>query len=232
MAEYITNNSQEALTNILAQYLRNDDLHASKNIEDANLRKLLLGLSVGFQDVNNNINILAKEGNVKEAEALIEKWEMTVGIPDDCLDNSGTLAQKRNNVLIKFAGLQGTLIQQFEYVINLLGYSGIVVKSGINAISYPLTYPILYIGSEEEAAFTIVVVLPPELSPQVYPLLYPITYDSIIPQLQCIFDKLKPANVQIIYQYEVNIVDTRLFITLENGDFLVAENGDFIVTES
>lgn len=232
MADYIKNNTQEENANILAQYLRNDDLHASKNIEGSNLRKLLLGLAEGFKDVNNNINILVKNGNVNEATELIELWEKTVGIPDDCLDNSGTIEERRNKVLIKFAGLQGTLIEQFEYVVNLLGYSGIEVVSGLDKIRYPLTYPILYINSEEEATFTIVVALPDELAIQVYPLTYPITYNGIISQLQCIFDKLKPANVQIIYQYKLNIIDTRSFITLENGDFLVTENGDFLVTET
>lgn len=232
MADYIKNNTQEELANTLAQYLRNDELHASKNKEGSNLRKLLLGLAEGFKDVNNNINILVKNGNVKEAEELIELWEKTVGIPDDCLDNSGTLEERRNKILIKFAGLQGTLVEQFEYVVNLLGYSEIQVISGIDKITYPLTYPILYIDTEEEASFTIVVVLPKELSSQVYPLVYPITYDGIIPQLQCIFDKLKPANVQILYQHEADILDIRSFITLENGDFLVTENGSFLVTES
>lgn len=199
MADYIKNNTQEEQTNILAQYLRDDALHEAKNITGSNLRKLLLGLAVGFQDVNNNLNIAFKEGNIKEATSLIELWEELFGIPDDCLSNTGTLEERRNNILIKLAGLQGSLVEQFEYVLNLLGYSGSIIETGISKIIYPLTYPILYLSSNEEALFTMVVTLPLSLQPATYPLTYPILYSGDLNTIQCIFNKLKPANVQIYY---------------------------------
>ena len=230
MADYIKNNTQEENANILAQYLRNDDLHASKNIEGSNLRKLLLGLAEGFKDVNNNINILVKNGNVNEATELIELWEKTVGIPDDCLDNSGTIEERRNKVLIKFAGLQGTLIEQFEYVINLLGYSGIEILPAYNYLQIPTPIPTPLV-SIDAIPFTIFVKLPDELTPTQIPAPIPTPLDNPIPLIDCIFNKLKPANIKILYLYNITFTETRSFITLENGDFLVAENGDFFVTE-
>jgi len=196
----IQNNTPNEQANILAGYLRNDRLHQNKWVDGTNLRKLLIGLAEGFIDFNNNLNIFIAEGDIAKATNLLAEWEKTFGIPDDCLTNNGTIEERRINLLIKLAGLQGTLIEQFEYVINLLGYSGIQIKNGFTGIAYPLQYPFYYL-SADEAPFTMFVILPTELTPTTYPLPYPIPYNSIIPKLQCIFDKLKPANVKIIYQF-------------------------------
>jgi len=227
MADLIQNNSQIPQTNILASYLRNDRLHQAKNINGTNLRKLLLGLAEGLLDFNNNLNIYTNEADIRKATNLIEEWERTFGIPDCCLKNEGTLQERRNNILIKLAGLQGTLIEQFEYVINLLGYSGIQVIAALDFITYPLRYPFPYF-TEEQALFTIYIILPPELSPTVYPLPYPIPYNSIISKLECIFNKLKPANVKLVWQYTIIQRDTSIYMELENDNILELENGSYV----
>lgn len=231
MADYIQNNTEQEQANILAQYLRNDPLHEAKFIEDSNLRKLLIGLAGGFIDFNNFLNLIVKEGDLNEANFLLSEWERTLGIPDDCLTNNGTIEERRINLLIKLAGLQGTLIEQFEYVINLLGYSGIQIKTGIAGTTYPLQYPFTYL-SADEAPFTIFVILPAQLTPTTYPLQYPIHYNSIIPKLQCIFDKLKPANIKIIYKFIPKAVDMAVYLTAEDGSILTLENGNLIALEN
>jgi uncharacterized protein YmfQ (DUF2313 family) len=230
MSDFIKDRTQDEQTNILAQYLRNDILHAIKNLEGSNLRKLLQGLAEGFRDFNNTLNVLVREGDLTQANALIEEWELAFGIPDDCLNPSGTIEDRRKNLLIKLAGLQGDLIDQFNYVLDLLGYNGsVTVSTAFDEVTYPLTYPFVYFN-EEELGFTIVVYLPPELAPSSYPLTYPIQYNSIIEQLQCIFRKLAPANVALFFKFD--IIESVTFITAENGDFITAENGDFIIAES
>lgn len=227
----IQNNTANEQANILAGYLRNDRLHQNKWVDGTNLRKLLIGLAEGFVDFNNNLNIFIAEGDIAKATSLLIEWEKTFGIPDDCLTNNGTIEERRINLLIKLAGLQGTLIEQFEYVINLLGYSGIQIKTGVAGTTYPLQYPFYYL-SVDEAPFTMFVILPAELTPTTYPLPYPIPYNSIIPKLQCIFDKLKPANVKIIYQFLIPFVDTTVYFSAEDGSILTLENGSFIAVEN
>lgn len=231
MADYVQNNTEQEQANILAQYLRNDPLHAGKFIDGSNLRKLLIGLASGFIDFNNFLNLIVKEGDLNEANFLLTEWERTLGIPDDCLTNNGSLEERRRNLLLKLAGLQGTLIEQFEYVVNVLGYSGIEIKTAVEKSTYPLQYPFPYFD-EEQAPFIIYVILPPELTPTTYPLTYPIQYNSVITLLECIFDKLKPANVKIIYEYTKPSVDTSVYLTTEDGFILTLENGNFITLEN
>ena len=227
----IQNNTQKEQANILAGYLRDDRLHQNKWVDGTNLRKLLIGLAEGFIEFNNNLNIFIAEGDIAKATNLLAEWEKTFGIPDCCLTNNGTIEERRINLLIKLAGLQGTLIEQFEYVINLLGYSGIQIVTAVDKSTYPLEYPFYYF-SEDEAPFTIFVILPAALTPTTYPLPYPIPYNSIIPKLQCIFDKLKPANVKIIYQIAPVFIDTTVYLTAEDGSILKLENGNFIAVEN
>lgn len=227
----VQNNTQNEQANILAGYLRNDCLHQNKWVDGSNLRKLLIGLAEGFVEFNNNLNIFIAEGDIAKATNLLVEWESTFGIPDDCLTNNRTIEERRINLLIKLAGLQGTLIEQFEYVINLLGYSGIQIKTGVAGTTYPLQYPFYYL-SPDAAPFTMFVILPPELMPATYPLQYPIQYNSIIPLLQCIFDKIKPANVKIIYQIKRTFVDTSIYLTTEDGSILTLENGNYIALEN
>lgn len=227
MADYIKNNTKQEQANVLAGYLRNDVLHQNKWVDSSNLRKLLIGLAEGFVDFNNLLNIVVAEGDFTKANLLLTEWEKNFGIPDCCLTNNGTLEERRINLLIKLAGLQGTLIEQFEYVINLLGYSGIQIVTAVDRAQFPIEFPIPFF-TEDEAPFTIFVILPIELRPATFPLPFPIPFDNIIPLLQCIFDKLKPANVKIIYQFPNAFVDTAIYLTTENNVILTLENGNYI----
>lgn len=227
MADYIQNNTEQEQANILAQYLRNDPLHEAKFIEDSNLRKLLIGLTGGFIDFNNFLNLILSEGDLKEANFLLSEWERTLGIPDDCLTNNGTIEERRINLLMKLAGLQGTFIQQCEYVINLLGYSGIKIVKAIDRCQFPIQFPIHFVA-EDEVPFIIYMILPMELMPATFPLPFPIPFHNTISLLQCIFDKLKPANIKIIYEFPIAFVDTAIYLSTEDGAILTLENGNYI----
>ena len=227
----IQNNTPNEQANILAGYLRNDRLHQNKWVDGTNLRKLLIGLAEGFVEFNNNLNIFIAEGDIAKATSLLIEWEKTFGIPDGCLTNNGTIEERRINLLIKLAGLQGTLIEQFEYVINLLGYSGIQIKTGVSRGQFPVEFPIPFF-SEEGSPFIMYVILPIALKPATFPLPFPIPFNNIVSLLQCIFDKLKPANVKIIYEFPITVVNNPTYLTLENGDFLTLENGDFLTLEN
>jgi len=200
MADYIQNNTKQGQTNILASYLRNDRLHQNKWVDSTNLRKLLIGLAEGFIEFNNNFNIFVAEGDISKATNLLAEWEKTFGIPDDYLTNNRTIEERRINLFIKLAGLQGTLIEQFEYVINLLGYSGIQIITAFDRTQFPVEFPMPFFN-EEALPFTMFVILPIQLKPATFPLPFPIPFNNIISLLQYIFDKLKPANVKIIYQF-------------------------------
>ena len=191
--------SQEQ-TNILAQYLRNDRLHLSKNIEGSNLRRILIGLAGQFIRFKDKANQIYDEYDPNYTTDLIEEWEEFVGIPDDCIGNSGTLEERRINILLKLSGINATTAKQFEYIASILGFD-IKVETGFDSSTLPLTLPFLLI-SEEEILFTIVVTLEASLKPSGLPLTLPFTLGILAPEiLRCLFDKLKPANTKVLFRY-------------------------------
>ena len=90
-------------TDVLAGYLPNDDLHALKNKDGSNIRKVLIGLAAQWGRFRDTINEVYAEYDPENTTALIEEWEEFVGIPDECISNDGTLEERRVNILLKLS---------------------------------------------------------------------------------------------------------------------------------
>ena len=192
--------TQPQQADILAQYLRDDNLHEAKNRDDSTLRKILLGLASEWLNFRDKINEVVNEYNPQKTTALIQEWEEFVGIPDDCIPVASTIEQRRLNVLLKLAGINVTTEKQFKNVASILGYN-IEVSNGVSTSTFPLTLPFLLI-SEASAPFTIVITLPSSIKPSGFPLTFPFTLTSQQPAiLDCLFNKLKPANTQLFFRY-------------------------------
>jgi len=193
--------SLDQQTNILASYLRDDPLYESKNIEGEPLRKILKGLATQFLDTRNKINYTVEQYNLTKTTDLISEWESFVGIPDGCIKNTGTLEQRRLNILLKLAGINATTKKQFENIAKVLGYN-IDVETGVDTSTFPMTFPIILM-SPAEAPFIIVVTLDASLKPAGFPLKFPISFTSDVPDiLKCLFNKLKPAHCKLYFRYK------------------------------
>ena len=192
--------TKEQQANILAQYLRDDVLHQAKNKDGSTLRKILIGLASGWLDFRDKINEVANEYNPKNTTALIEDWEEFVGIPDSCIQVASTIEQRRLNILLKIVGINATTEKQFKNIASILGYS-IEVSNGVSTSTFPLTLPFLLIN-EASAPFTIVITLPISAQISGFPLTLPFTLSEPEPViLNCLFNKLKPANTQLFFRY-------------------------------
>lgn len=192
--------TQTQQADILAQYLRDDSLHEAKNRDGSTLRKILIGLASEWLNFRSKINEVSNEYNPKTTTKLIEEWEQFVGIPDDCIPVASTIEQRRLNVLLKLAGINATTEKQFKNIASILGYN-IEVSNGVSTSTFPLTLPFLLI-SEASAPFTIVITLPSSIQPNGFTLIFPFTLTSQQPAiLDCLFNKLKPANTQLFFRY-------------------------------
>lgn len=186
---------------ILGRYLPNDRLLVGKYLEDNPLRRILLGLATVWLDQRDLINLLFDEWDPSTTNIFLDEWEKSVGIPDDCFDVADTEEERRQNILLKLTGTNATTAKQFETVASILGLT-VTVTSGLPFSTFPLILPFLLL-SAEEAAFTIVVTLDASLEPEGFPLTLPFTLTDAFPIiLECVFNKLKPANTQIIFRYE------------------------------
>lgn len=189
--------TKEEMTNSVAAFMPDGRIFAAKNQENTNLRKLLEAFSLEFFRMDETMNLISEDYDINATTELIGRWESAVGIPDDCLKGTGTLTERRRDVLAKFAMMNLTTEQDF---IDLAALYGVVVTVTAGSIgnTYPMTFPYLLFESGKAARFTMIVDFDTVL--ETYPLTFPYTYgDATQGLIECLFNKSKPSNVQIIY---------------------------------
>lgn len=183
----------------LADYLPGGRLFQAKNISDSNLRKLLRGIGSELFTADGYLRDFQEDIAPSVTTYFISEWESAVGIPDDCFNGTGTLNERRRNVLVKLAALGVQSAGDFVDLGALFGVT-VTVRSGAYYGVFPLHFPIYFFATAKEARFTIVVdfTVP---SASRFPLTFPFTFGSDeIALLECLFTKLKPANCDIIFR--------------------------------
>lgn len=189
--------TQDEITNSLAAFMPGGRVFAGKGSEDTTLRKYLNGLSKELFRIDELMNLISEDYDINLTVNFLEQWESAVGIPDDCFDTSGTIEDRRLNVLAKLAMLNLTTEQDFIDLAVLYGVN-VTIKQGGEEFVFPLEFPISLIATQKEARFTMIVEFPGES--QVFPLPFPIVFGfPAINLIKCLFNKSKPSVVEIIY---------------------------------
>lgn len=187
----------------LANYLPGGRLFKQKNINNSNFRKLLRGLAGELFTADGYLRTYRREIIPSQTVAFIDEWEHALGIPDDCFAGSGSLTERRRDVVIKLASLGVQTADDFEYVASLLGVTATVssAKGLFTPDYFPMTFPFILGGvATKMERFTILVKFT-VFDPSRFPITFPYTFgNSIITVLQCLFERLKPANCDIIFQ--------------------------------
>ena len=183
----------------LADYMPNGRLFEAKKIGDSNYRQLLRGIGSELFTAEGYLISLDQEYLPDQTVLFIEEWESALGIPDDCFSVSGSIDERRKNILIKLASLGVQTAADFEDLGDIFGVS-VTVTPGIDFITFPLTFPWLFFSSTKDARFTIVVDFDVQEASK-FPLTFPFIFGSSeIGILECLFNKLNPANCKIIFR--------------------------------
>ena len=189
---------------LLASHLPQGALWSNAFKPDSVFGKLVLGLAMEFYRFEVLINKLYGEMDINQANELLIEWEQSVGLPDDCFDTTVPIEQRREQVRQKFSNFGGVQkAEDFERVGAAFGFDLTVTPMSTLGV-FPLSFPIFFMGSAKEARHTILVVINGDVSgADTFPLPFPIPFSSggrIF--LQCIFDVLAPANVNVIIKTE------------------------------
>ncbi len=189
----------EQYTNSLADYLPGGLLFASKSVQDSNFRKLLRGMAGELFRANGLLKEYSEQIIPDQTVKFIEEWESSLGIPDDCFTGTGSLDDRRRDILVKLAALGVQTAQDFIDLASTFGVT-ITINPGIEEITFPLVFPVVMFTTEQDARFTIVVRFTNQ-DVERFPLIFPITFgDGDVAILECLFTKLKPANCDVIFQ--------------------------------
>lgn len=182
-------------TRALAAYLPNGKMFEAKNIDDSNFNQLLKGLAGELRTAEGYLVTLGEEYFPDLTVLFLPEWERAVGIPDSCFPGTGDIDERRSRVLIKLASLGVQTAQDFVDLGALFGKTVTVVP--LTDLAFPpYDVPFLPVGFPE-ARFTFIIE-GVDLVLNVPPYDVPFSLVTGTNTLECLFNKVKPANTKII----------------------------------
>ncbi len=183
----------------IAAYLPSGELFKSARISNSNFRKLLLGVAQEFVNAESYLITASEEYDIRTTSLFIEEWESALGIPDDIFTTDVTIEERRVQVLIKLMARGAQTVEDFIQLANVLGFD-ISITPGIEIIEFPLVFPIPMIETLVHARFIMYI----QDNRSTLPLTLPFTIGAIpMTKLIQFLNKIKPANVKIITDFEV-----------------------------
>jgi uncharacterized protein YmfQ (DUF2313 family) len=143
--------------------------------------------------------------NILETNDLdfISAWEAAVGIPNSYFPNTTSLPieERRKQILIQIRSLGVLTAEDFINLAALLGFT-ITISSGVTYGTFPMMFPFTFFKDKVAARFTMIVNAPASLNPYGFPLTFPLKLSSTTSNiLETLFNILKPAPTQIIFNY-------------------------------
>lgn len=188
----------------MADCLPEGDAWALKNEDDSNLRKLINSLSVAHNLVQQQIELLDYEFRIGQTFDLLEDWEESCGIPDECLGVSTLIADRRAAVIERIRKQPiVTLSQMQAYVDSLFPGMGITLYPGVDyAEDFEYEFEIPFYG---EAYWRFILVATVPLPPTdgfefEFELFFEGTPDTS--ELECLLNQINPTNVYVLIVYE------------------------------
>lgn len=192
-----TRHSQAEHANLLARYLPTGPAWQCAFEPTANVYKLLQGLAVEWQRLEDARLTLKQEIMPDTTTLFLNEWESALGIPDGCLlsrDEDG--ATRLDQIVAKLALMHVDTGASYEALAAQLGFD-VTVSPGGKYGTFPYTFPMLFIS---EPRFTIIVWYnnPSQLSDS-FPYTFPFTF-GLRNIVKCVFEHIKPANCQVLYK--------------------------------
>jgi uncharacterized protein YmfQ (DUF2313 family) len=201
MSCYLGDKTKQQMAASLANFLPNDRLFEAKCIEGSKLNGLLIGWGRELLRCNESIEQLACNYLISTSGQFLPEWELLVGIPDDCFLGTGTETERMRDVLIKLASLNVITEADWEALCGLFGVSNCIIRSGREHQSWDWLWPHIWFSNEQQARFTMIINLPESFKPSTWPWTWPHVWGQDGHLLECLLNKVKPADNNLIFLY-------------------------------
>lgn len=177
-------------------------MFVGKVCSDKNLYKFLLGTAEQYRLVEDKLELVCEEFNIKTTTRFLDEWEGALGIPDDCFDGTGTDDARRIDINAKFLADETVTVENFVDLASVFGIDAEIIPGILELAIFP---------DEKTARFTLIIEFDVSSSELAFPLEFPIPFDTEpFIRMGCFFQTLVPANVQTIIR-NVNAVSTFTF---------------------
>ncbi len=205
----------------LADYLPPGRAFASRKVAGTITRGLIQGLALEHARIEDYINLFRQEQIPDLTTCYLDEWEASLGIPDDCFKGVSDDAGRRRDILTKLSSLGVQTSADFEALALAYDNTEIRAQAGNMDSGDPLFHGLSIGGGDfadiKEARFTLVIsfvatqaegFLAADSGWKFKALDAPAwTTDGLrfsdnrVTVLECLFAKLKPANVLLQFLY-------------------------------
>lgn len=189
--------SQEEAARQLASTLPDGRAWQAKNLSGTNMHALVSACAAEFRQIQIQIETLAREFDVNLTDQLLPDWETSVGLPEECMGQMASLADRRKAVILRLRKIPFVTKADYEQLaFDLTGLS-VTVTPGAEIELFPLDFPIPFASGN--SYFKLYVTFNDAIGgfPYLFPFNFISTGDNII---RCVFEQIAPANVLIIFQ--------------------------------
>lgn len=197
--------SSETTAQQMADCLPTGRAWGKRNDPASNVRKLINSLSVAFNIVQQQVELLDDEFRIEETLALLEDWEKSVGIPGECLGTSETIAQRRQAVIDRLGKMPIVTLEQMQaYVDALFPGLGVVLVPGYEYYTFEYEFEVPFLGADDPK-WILVAKVP--LSLNTFEYTFEMTFEGGVDtdQLECLLNRINPASVYVIIE-EVGVI--------------------------
>jgi len=163
---------------------------SAKNLETSNMRKLINCLAVSHNRVQQQVELLQSEYNINTTTELISEWEISVGLPDDCIEITPTLEARRQAVIERLRKQPIVKLQDIQDFINdAITYVSIKLYAGED---YDALFPGVLPAVNKKFLIVADILLSEYFE---YEFEYPFLSGVDKTELECRMNKIIPANV-------------------------------------
>lgn len=189
--------SQEEATRQLASTIPDGRAWQAKSIPGANMYAVVSACAAEFREIQIQIETLAREFDINLSDQLLPDWEASCGLPEECIGQMASLADRRNAVILRLRKIPFVTKQDYESLAFQLTGLSVTVTPGAEIELFPLDFPIPF--SSGNSYFKLYVTFNDSVGgfPYLFPFNFVSTGDNII---RCVFEQIAPANVLIIFQ--------------------------------
>jgi len=179
----------------LADHMPTGDAWAAKLVEDSDLHSQMHGTSKPFNMTQGRIEDLSRESDINQTVELISDWESSVGLPDVCLGPLSDIDERRALIIERLSKTPiVTIGQQQTFIDRLFPDLDITLIPGADFFGFEYSLEMFFLGNVNEK-FIIVAVLPPQDPFFEFDLEFPFTGGVDQTELQCVLERISPANV-------------------------------------
>ena len=179
----------------LADHMPSGDAWAAKLIEDSDLHSQMHGTSKPFNMTQGRIEDLTREFDINQTVELVTDWETSVGLPDICLGPVSDIDERRDLIIERLSKTPvTTLAQQQAFIDRLFPGLGVILIPGAEFFSFEYDIEMFFMGDVNEK-FIIVALIPPQEPFFEFDFEFNLTGGIDQTQLQCVLDRISPANV-------------------------------------